>query len=209
MDNRMTSQKIAFGFVAVALFAGVVTAHAADLSEGQKASRRGDYATALRIYRQLADQGNAKAQASLGFIYAKGQGVAQDYAAAVKWFRKAANQGDASAQFNLGIMYLIGQGVALDFAEAVRWYHKAANQGHARAQGELGFMYSKGFGVTQDYVQAHMWYNIAAAQGKKLTAAQIPLPGPRDYRDSLAKLMTPAQIAEAQRLAREWKSKGK
>ncbi len=61
-------------------------------------------------------------------------------------------------------------------------------------------MYSKGWGVPQDYVQAHMWYNLAAERGLKLG---------REYRDSLAKQMTPEQIAEAQRLAREWKPKGK
>ena len=93
----MTNQKIAIGLVAVALFAGVVTAHAADSSEGYKAIQRGDYATALLLFRQLADQGNAAAQYNLGVIYDKGLGVAQDYKAAVKWYRKAADQGNAAA----------------------------------------------------------------------------------------------------------------
>ena len=61
-------------------------------------------------------------------------------------------------------------------------------------------MYSKGWGVPQDYVQAHMWYNLAAAQGEKNS---------RILRDSLAKQMTPTQIAEAQKLTLEWKPKGK
>ena len=100
----------------------------------------------------------------------------------------------------LGAIYQIGEGVTQDYAEAMRWYRKAAEQGDVTTQVQLGFMYSKVKGVPQDYVQAHMWYNLAAAQGDK---------DARESRDSLAKKMTPAQIAEAQRLAREWKPKGK
>ena len=195
----MTSQKIAIGLVAVALFAVVVSVHAADYSEGVNAYQRGDYATALRIFRQLADQGSADAQSNLGVMYAYGQGVTQDYGAAVRWYRKAADQGYSSAQSDLGGMYRKGWGVPQDYAEAVKWYRKAADQGYAHAQYNLGVMYDKGLGVPQDYVQAHMWYNLAATRGLKLG---------RKSRDSLAKQMTPAQIAEAQRLAREWKPKG-
>jgi len=56
-------------------------------------------------------------------------------------------------------------------------------------------MYSNGWGVPQDYVQAHMWWNLAAAKGNEIG---------RKNRDIVAKKMTPGQIAEAQRLAREW-----
>ena len=87
-----------------------------------------------------------------------------------------------------------------DYTEATRWYRKAADQGNATAQSNLGTMYDKGQGVTQDYIQAHIWYNLAAARGLKIG---------RKNRDILAEKMTPAQIAEAQKLAREWKPKGK
>jgi len=120
----MTIQRIAIGLVAVALFVGSLTAHAADFDAGVKAYELGDYATALRIMQELADQG------------------------------------DAEAQYNLGLMYENGQG------------------------------------VTQDYVQAQMWFTLAAARGQKFA---------RKSRDRLAKQMTPAQIDEAQKLAREWK----
>jgi len=196
----MTSQKFAIGLVAVALFFGSMTAHAADLSAGYKAYLRRDYATVLLIFRQFADQGDAVAQVNLVVIYERGKGVPQDYASAVKWFRKAAEQGDTTAQYIVGDMYDKGLGVTEDYAAAVRWYRKAANQGYAPAQTNLGFMYSIGQGVTLDLVQAHMWYNLAAAQGKKDTG---------ELRDLLAKQMTPAQIAKARRLAREWKPKGK
>ena len=87
------------GFIAPALLSGVITTHAADISAGVNAYHRGDYATALRIMRELADQGDAFAQRSLGVMYSKGQGVTQDNAAAVRWYRKAADQDFAKAQY--------------------------------------------------------------------------------------------------------------
>jgi TPR repeat protein len=196
----MTSQKFAIGLVAVALFVGSMTAHAADFSAGYKAYQRRDYATALQIFRQLADQSNARAQFSLGVMYNKGQGVKQDYEAALRWYREAADQGYVLAQYNIGLMHSKGQGVPQDYAEAATWYRKAAEQGYSAAQTRLGDMYVLGQGVAQDYVQAHMWFNLAAARGQKLA---------RVNRNRLAKQMTPEQIAEARRLAREWKPKGK
>ena len=139
----------------------------AGLNEGVAAAKRGDYATALREWRPLAEQGNAKAQHNLGLIYGKGLGVSQDYAEALQWFRKAAEQGYAKAQYNLGVMY------------------------------------AKGRGVPQDYAQAHMWFNFAASR--------FPPGEDRDKavknRDHVAKRMTPAQISEAEKLAREWRPK--
>jgi TPR repeat protein len=93
-------------------------------------------------------------------------------------------------------MYRKGKGVTQDYVTAVKWYRKAADQGNASAQFNLGNMYRKGRGVTQDYVQAHMWYNLAVAGG---------LREPGKIRDLLSKQMTPEEIAEAQRMAREWK----
>ena len=78
---------------------------AGPFEDGLTAYNKSDYTTARRLWRPLADQGNARAQLYLGLIYDKGQGVAQDYAQAVKWYRLAADQGDASAQSNLGLTY--------------------------------------------------------------------------------------------------------
>ena len=114
----------------------------------------------------------------------------------------AADQGDANAQFNLGLMYANGRGVPRDYAQAGKWYRLAADQGTARAQCDLGGMYENGQGVPQDYVQAHKWFNLSASRA---------MAGVRDYavknRDILAAKMTPAQIAEAQKLASAWKPK--
>ncbi len=167
------------------------------------ANQRGDYATVVRELRPLAEQGDAKAQYNLGLMYDNGQGVSQDYAKALQWYRKAADQGYADAQFNLGFMYDNGQGVPQDYVKALQWWRKAAEQGYAKAQSKLGFMYDNGQGVSQDYVQAHMWYN--------LVASRLPPGMDRDRavknRNILAQRMTPAQIAEAQKLAREWRPK--
>ena len=132
-------------------------------------------------------------------MYAEGKGVPQSYKLAVPWYRKAAEQGDASAQYNLGVMYTKGQGVPQSYKLAVQWWRKAAEQGNAKAQYSLGLRYAKGEGVLQDYVQAHKWFNLAAFQSQDARY--------RKSRSIVAKLMTPAQIAEAQKLAREWKPK--
>ena len=114
--------------------------------------------------------------------------------------RARAEQGDAEAQNNLGGMYDEGRGVPQDDAEAVRWYRLAAEQGFAEAQFSLWARYADGAGVPQDYVQAHMWTNLWAS---RMTAGENRGLAVK-RRDDLASLMTPDQLAEAQRLAREW-----
>jgi TPR repeat protein len=113
----------------------------------------------------------------------------------MKWYRKAAEQGLAEAQHDLGVMYDKGRVVPQDYTEAVKWYLKAAEQGHDFAQRRLGRMYHIGLGLPKDYVEAHKWSNIAAAAGDAHAGK---------HRDLIAKLMTPEQIAEAQKMAREW-----
>ena len=117
------------------------------------------------------------------------------------WTRKAAEQGYAAAQLYLGVMYRRGEGVPQDDQEAVKWYKRAAEQGDVGAQSDLGLMYRGGQGVPQDYVLAHKWLNLAAAQGYEGYEKADEL------RDNLAKQITPSQIQEAQRLAREFKPK--
>ena len=127
-------------------------------------------------------------------MYAQGQGVPQDYKAAVQWYRRAAEQGDATAQANLGALYYEGRGVPQDNKIALQWFRRAAEQGLAIAQVSLGGMHATGKGVPQDYVQAHMWADIAASGGDKNAVALL---------NFIEEEMTPSQIAEAQKLARE------
>jgi uncharacterized protein len=182
--------------------AAAVPAVAGPFEDGIAAYNSGDYATALRLWHPLADSDDAASQYNLGVMYHKGQGVPQNFAKASSWFRKAAEQGNASAQYNIGIMYDNGQGVPQDYAAAISWYRKAADQGHPTAQNNLGAMYNDGTGVPQDYVQAHMWFNLAASHLKAPESDKAV-----KNRDRVAARMTTAQIAEAQKLAREWKPK--
>ena len=121
-----------------------------------------------------------------------------DHEGAVLLWRPLAEQGDVYARFNLGIMYAKGEGVSQDAEEALRWFRLAADQGYARAQFNLSLAYGFGKGVPQNKVRAHMWSGLAAARGHKKAI---------EVRDVLAKHMTPAEISEAQRLAREWEPK--
>lgn len=122
-------------------------------------------------------------------------------AESIKWYTKAAEQGHAEAQFDLGKMYSEGVGVPKDDYQAAVWWDKAANQGNLEAQLALGFAYAVGKGVPRDDVRAYFWDNIAAAQLKDETRRSAVV----WFREDVAKRMTPAQIAEAQRLSREWK----
>src|SRR5262249_17059142 len=120
--------------------------------------------------------------------------VRGDDETAVRLLRPLAEQGDARAQYHLGTRYFRGSGVAQDYAEALKWFRLSADQGNPDGQGALGSMYYMGKGVPQDYVLAHMWFNLSAARG-----------GSAEPRDSISHQMTQEQIAEAQKLAREWR----
>ena len=154
-----------------------------------------DSAKAVEWYRKAAEQGDALAQITLGLIYETDEGV-KDSAKALEWYLKAAEQGDVDAQLSLGRMYQgDGEGELYeDSEEAVKWYRKAAEQS-VEAQIELGSMYREGEGVPKDDVLAYTFYNLASAFDDEAAEA----------RDLLAKEMTRDQIAEAQRLTREWK----
>jgi len=172
---------------------------AGPFEDAMAAYNKRNYATALRLMRQLAEQGVAPAQYKLGSWYSTGLGAPLDYATAVSWLRKAAEQGHAPAQTELGTLYRTGQGVPQDHVTAVSWYRRAADQGDAYAQKYLGTSYRDGKVVPTDYVQAYKWFALAVPSGP------VGL-GTRE-RDSVAKKMTPAQVAEGQRLVGEWKPK--
>lgn len=128
-----------------------------------------------------------------------------DDKAAVTELRKEAERGNAIAQTLLGWIYLQGRGVPKDYAAALSWYLKGAGQLYAPAMYTLGKMYSEGIGVPSDYVQAYKWYNLAAASGDTSELAVSAVELAKDGRDEIARKMTPAQIAEAQKLASQWK----
>jgi TPR repeat protein len=158
------------------------------------ANSRGDYSAELQITRPLAERGVPWAQVSLGISFELGRGVPQNHLEAVRWFRLAAIQGNAYAQMLLGVRYSGGINVPQDHAEAVKWFRMAAAQGDTSGQFLLGRAYADGLGVPQDHVKAHMWLNLAAIKGHADYAKS------RDY---VGASMTPQQIAEAQKMARD------
>jgi clan AA aspartic protease (TIGR02281 family) len=155
---------------------------------------RHDYAAAMRIFRPLADKGNAEAAFFMGDMYDHGLGVPQSSAQAATWFRKAADQGHALSASLLGGYYLFGVGVPQNYVEAMRWSLKAAKQGDELAQSTLGMIYQRGYGVPQNYIFAYMWFSVSAHDQNYKKVAQRHL-------DEIASHMAPSQIAEAQMLA--------
>ena len=178
-----------------------------------------NYETAYVLFGRRADHIPADVQFDLGRMHERAKNRRND-ARAIFWYRKAADQGHADAQLNLGLLHFEGRGTALghyksddgtwywkadppDYREAEFWFRKAANQGNAYAQQDLGLMYVQEKVVRQDDAQAYMWLSLAAANlaGKEDRDQAVK------NRDIVSAKMTPAQIAEAQKLAREWKPK--
>jgi len=200
MQRRTTALQIG-GCLALAL---IGLASADPLEDGVAAYRQGDFAAAMRLLRPLADAGDAKAEFHLGRMYALGQGVGQDPKQAVAWYRKAAERGDAEAEFVLGVMSLDRSGAPQDASQAVAWLRKAAEKGVFNAQFRLGMMYAKGAsGLEPDPIAARMWLSLAAERAENAYVHDLVT----KERSKLSAGMTPAEIAEAQRRAIEWRAK--
>jgi S1-C subfamily serine protease len=117
----------------------------------------------------------------------------------VENFKRLAENGNQAAQYDIGYLYYTGKGVIQDYRQALKWFSKAAEQDDPTAQYYLGLMHANGQGVIVDYVEAHRWANIA--RSKQVTRASYLI-------EELERRMTFSQIAEAQRLAKEWINQG-
>ena len=155
----------------------------------------GDISAAdVQTLNKQAAQGNVNAQYDIGWLYAIGLGVPKDNAMAQHWWEQAAALGDVRTQVALGVMYRDRQ----DYGQAEQWFEKAAARGEAYAQLNLGGLHEAGQGVQQDYIHSYMWYSLAA-QGEPRYRQYI-----NEKLERLQREMTPTQIAEAQKLARQW-----
>jgi TPR repeat protein len=188
------------GSILVAAFLAFSAVAKADLQTGIDAYVSGNYQVALTEFTALAEKGNAEAQYILGIMYVEGKAVPLDYKVAMSWYRKAADQGHAGAQTSLGAMSARGLGVPMDYQTAMSWYLKAAEQGDPMAQNNLGFMYLNAQGVPADLVQAHMWFSLAAAAGNENAKVN---------KKQAEELMTPGEIENAEKLARNWSERHK
>jgi TPR repeat protein len=147
------------------VFLSLGAAAAQDLATAMEAVHNQDYVSAYKIFKDLAEQGNAEAQYNLGILLRGGKGVTEDVSQAVQWFEKAANQGLPQAQYELGNAYEFGTGVKQSYPSAAKWYKKAAEHGNPSAQTNLAVLYANGQGVKQDIILAYVWSNLAASQG--------------------------------------------
>jgi TPR repeat protein len=143
-----------------------------------------------------AEHGDVGAQFWLGSGYEQGWFGKADFREALKWLRKAAAHGDPDAQYTLGQMYEHGEGVQQNYVLAAKWYRKAAEHvpdlgGAGQGRNSLGLLYMDGLGVPKDYVQAYMWFSLTNFE-TNLSYAEAQ--------------MTPAQILEAERMAKKWRS---
>ncbi len=169
---------------------------ASSYKEGDQAYESGDYKKAIEIWKPLAHRGYPPAQNDMGYMYSDGKGVPENRTKAIMWWRKAAEQGHINAQFNTGLYLSLDDDTNV---ESKKWFEMAAEQGDCRSQFFLAGIYKRGEkynkGVPQNYVLAHKWYQLSCAGAAPSELVAIK------------KLMTPAQISEAQKLAREWKPK--
>ena len=147
--------------------------------------------------RKAARQGEASAQAELGFLYHDGRGGKRKRKKAVDWITKAAEVGDVRAQLFLGDVYAKGKPLPRDPAVAAAWYRKAAEAGNASAQFHLGVMYSDGDGVARDVVQAFALLDLASKDSYMSTAPA------RAGRAELERAMSPSELGKAAAVRRE------
>ncbi len=169
-------------------------------ADGGFADLQGVSPPPINRLRALAVRGDAEAQNTVAAMYYSGELVRQNFGQAVFWYRKAAGQGHAGAQTALGLLYERGSGTPQDYAEALRWYQRAAEQGSTLAFGLLGNLYASGIGAPRDYVQAYKWFHLWTQHPNGVDDdLSVRL------RDALVPVMSPEQVAEAKKLASEWK----
>ena len=109
-----------------------VSVTADELSDTKEPTEQ-QYAEVAKEYRKAAEQGDAKAQHLLGYMYNMGRGVQRNYTEAAKWYRKAAEQGNAKAQYRLGLCYGSGLGVPESYSDAYVWLNIATASGYEPA----------------------------------------------------------------------------
>jgi uncharacterized protein len=150
------------------------------IEDGKTAYERGDYITALKIFRSVADvvsdlgqPEKSEAQVYLGVMYERGRGVQQDFELAVRWYVEAAKARNPPAQYNIGLAYVSGKALPQDYVKAMFWFREASKNGLADAQAEIGNLYKYGLGVPKDEGEGWRWYSLAAAQGVASAQYQV------------------------------------
>ena len=161
-------------------------APSADLVAGIAAYNKGDFAAAFRLLQVASARGEAEAMVNLGYLYARGHGVARDPDAALRLYFVAARDGDGEAMNAVGYRYAFAN--PPDYVRAVQWFCKAIGQGNTRALNNLGGLVRNGQGVPADVAEARGLWAQAVARGHPNAQANLG-----------QDLMTDAALAPAER----------
>ncbi|MFQ6018911.1 MAG: peptidoglycan-binding protein [Kiloniellaceae bacterium] len=177
----------------IAILIGLAAPGWGQSDAGYEAYKRGDYAAAHRIWKPLAEQGDASAQYNLGLLYHHGLGVKRQLGKAAKWYGRAAENGDADAQKAIGDLYVQGFWGKKDYAKAATWYRMAAEQGHVEAKESLRMLEAKGQGRPRQAAPSH-----APTEYKKGQAAHKR----RDYAEAARRYRKAAEKGHVSAQAR-------
>lgn len=150
-------------------------------------------------YEQAAEKGSCRTQFLVGQKYATGDEAPVDHAAALRWLHRPAEKGYPEAQHALGDLYANGKGLPVNYPEAMKWYRLSAEQGFAPAVYTLGMSYVEGRGVEKDNVKAYQYFTVAWGLGDVRTGEPSGT-----AREKLIKLLPPAQIAEGDKMSRDF-----
>ena len=164
---------LAFPVLLILLFG---TPASANFQKGLDAAKSGDYATALKEWKPLAEQGMAAAQYNLGLMYLEGLGVTQDYKAAFKWYKMAAEKGHTDAQSQLATMHFYGLSVTQDYKAALKWYTLAAEKGNVKAQIGLAVSVKPADPALRPMIHKYLHAGTTAGQGSdQESAVRLPV----------------------------------
>ncbi|MGD9969522.1 MAG: hypothetical protein AB7S65_03640, partial [Sulfuricurvum sp.] len=168
-----------YTFISIALSATLI---AGSFEDGIKAFDKKDYATAVKLWQPMAENGNMAAQYNLGILYENGYGVPRNDSEAFKWYLKAAEQGHIDAQYNVGVMYGAGVGIEKNDRQAQQWLSKAASQGDKEAKKILETRYGGSAAMnvaavkTEEKAQTPAITSKKSKSKKKRSKTSVPAP---------------------------------
>lgn len=166
-----------------------------------------DIAKSVEYYRKGAEAGDVECQIAMGMICQAGKqipsGIEADPVEAARWYRMAADRDDVHAMHHLAGLYTRGEGIERDVSEAARWLRKGAELGNSDCLWGLGRCYLRGRGVPQDSVMAYALC-FASLEGIEFPEQKKAM---TQTCDEMAKLLTPAQLKQAEPIIQEWTAK--
>ena len=137
-----------------------------DFDTALAAANKGDYETARRLWKPLAEHGDVLAEYNIGYMNYNGHGGAKNYKEALKWYTLSALHGNNVARYALGVIYESGDIVEKDYKLAAAWYQLAANEGYGKAQFNLGMIYIRDEIGNTKYNEGLKFMRLAAESGQ-------------------------------------------